>query len=184
MTEIRITGLAELERKLKALPARLAGRALATAMRAGGREIQREIKARAPVDTGAIRRNVVAKRGQRKFDGDLSQRQIIGVRHGRARVTASKFTTKSGKTITNKLTAYDRRGEDPFYFRFQELGYHAVGRRKAGSRRERGNRKAGNPSYGRFVPGQRFMREGLRAAGPRALVVIRTRLAAEIERLT
>lgn len=183
MSEIRITGLDELERKLKALPARLQGRALGAAMRAGGREIQREIKARAPVDTGALKRNVVAKRGQRKFDGDLSQRQIIGVRHGRARATASKFVTRSGKTITNKLTAYDRRGEDPFYFRFQELGYHAVGRRKAASRRERGNRKAGNASYGRFIPGKRFMRDGLTAAGPRALAVIKARLATEIERL-
>lgn len=184
MTEIKITGLAELERKLKALPGKLQGRALGAAMRAGAREIQREIKARAPVDSGALRRNVVQKRGLRKFDGDLSQRQIIGVRHGRARVAPSKFTTKSGKTITNKLTAYDRRGEDPFYFRFQELGYHAVGRRSAAGRRERGNRKAGNASYGRFVPGKHFMRDGLTAAGPRALVVIRTRLAAEIERLT
>lgn len=170
MSDIQIKGLADLQRQLRTLPRKIQNRALGAAMRAGAREVVREIKTRAPVDTGALRRNVVTKRGRRQFDAGLAQRQIIGVRHGRVRAGSKRV--------------YDRRGVDPFYFRFQETGYTAVGRRKAGSRAERSNRKANARTYGRFVPGKRFMRQGLLAAGPRALGVIRTRLAAEIQRLT
>lgn len=182
MTTIKVEGLADLQARMRALPAKIQRRALNAAMRAGAREIVTEVKSRAPVDTGALKRNVVAKRGRRQFDKGLAGRQIIGVRHGRARTAATTYTVK-GKKFTNRVTAYDKRGQDPFYFRFQELGYTAVGRRKFASRAERGARAAGNPSYGRFIPGKRFMRDGLAAAGPRALVAIRTRLARELERL-
>ncbi len=182
MSAIRIEGLAELQARLKTLPTKIQRRALNAAMRAGAREIVIEVKARAPVDTGALKRNVIAKRGRRQFDQGLAGRQIIGVRHGKARTEATTYTVK-GKKFTNRLTAYDRKGQDPFYFRFQELGYTAVGRRKAANRSERGNRKAGNPSYGRLIPGKKFLAGGLAAAGPRALNTIKTRLAAELERL-
>jgi hypothetical protein len=77
------------------------------------------------------------------------------------RTAPSTFKTKSGKTRTRGLTAYDKRGQDPFYFRFQELGYTAVGRRKRATRNERSFRKAGNPSYGRKIPGKKFMQNSL-----------------------
>lgn len=183
MTTIKVQGLAELERRLREFPTKLQRRALNAAMRAGAREVVAEVKGRAPVDTGALKRNVVTKRGRRQFDKGLAGRQIIGVRHGKARTQATKFTTRTGKVRTTRLTAYDRRREDPFYFRFQELGYTAVGRRSPANRAERRSRADGNASYGRFIPGKRFLRDGLAAAGPRALETIRQRLARELERL-
>jgi hypothetical protein len=183
MTTVRVQGLRELEAALKAYPARLQRRALNAAMRAGAREVLQEVKARAPVRTGALRRNVVAKRGRAAFDKGLAGRQIVGVRHGKVRTRETRFTTKSGKVRSRRLSAYDRRGQDPFYFRFQELGFHAVGRRKAATRAERSARKTGNATYGRFIPGKRFLRDGLAVAAPRALDAIRGRLAREIERL-
>ena len=183
MTTVRVEGLAELEARLKAFPAKLQRRALNAAMRAGAREVVKEVKSRAPVATGALRRNVVTKRGRASLDRGLAARQIVGVRHGKVRTRETKYKTKSGATRTNRLTAYDKRGDNPFYFRFQEQGYTAVGRRKAANRSERGNRKAGNPSYGRLIPGKKFLAGCLAAAGPRALNTIKTRLAAELERL-
>lgn len=169
MTAIQISGLAELERELKALPRKLQRRSLTNAIRAGGRIIQQEVKARAPVKSGALKRNLLLKRGKRQFDGGLEARVIIGVQHGKVKTRG-------------KLKGYDKKGVDPFYFRFQELGFTAVGRRKAASRSERGARKHGNRSYGRLIPGKRFLRDGLTAAGPRALEAIRSRLATELAR--
>lgn len=164
MTEIRIDGLKEIDEKLKAIPQKLAKRVLDKAMRAGGRVIRDKVKAAAPMRTGALKRNVIVKRGQRRFDGDLEARFIIGVLHGRVRTTPSTFKTKTGKVKTRGLTAYDKRGQDPFYFRFQELGYTAIGRARKGSRKERSFRAAGNPSYGRKIPGKKFMQNSLDAS--------------------
>lgn len=158
---VKIEGLDALTRRLKQFPVTLQRRALGNAMRAGAREIAREVKARAPVDSGVLRRNIGTKRGRRQFDRGLVQRQIIGVKHGR----------------TNK------RG-DPFYFRFQEKGYTAVGRRKAANRATRLARRLGfGNTGGRFIPGRKFLAGGLVTGEGAALNAIRTRLQRELDRL-
>ena len=164
MTTIQISGLAELERELKALPAKLQRRSLNNAMNAGARVVQQEIKNRAPVKTGTLKRNVASRKGKPR--NGLEARVVIGVRTGKVQ--------KRGK----------RKGQfvDPYYYKFQELGFTAVGRRKFASRTERQARKRGAGSYGRLIPGRRFMRDGLTAAGPRALEAIRGRLATELAR--
>ena len=168
---VRIEGLAELERKLKQFPTKLQRRAVTAAMRAGAREIVKEVKARAPVDSGALKRNVGTKRGSKRFDRGLAGRQIVGVRHGKVRTTG-------------KLTGYDKRGDDPFYYRFQEKGFTAVGRRKAASRAVRAVRRSGlGVYYGRKIQGKQYLAKGLAAAEPRALMAVRNRLALEVERL-
>lgn len=181
MAEIKIRGLAELEQRLKAFPIKLQRRALGNAMAAGARAIRDEIKQRAPVATGALKRNVASKRGQRRFDKPgQAARQIVGVRHGRTRQQNTTVRLPGGKTRTFKRSGYDRRGEDPYYYRFQELGYRAVGRRKA---RSGAAKRAGRGVTGRYIAGRHFLRDGLAVAGPRALEAVRARLAREIERL-
>jgi len=170
MSEIRIRGLAELTRELKAFPLKLQRRALTNAMRAGAREIVKEVKARAPVDTGALKRNVGTKRGRKTFDRGLVARQIVGVRHG--------------KVNTRGTSIYDRRGVDPFYYRFQERGFTAVGRKKAANRTTRAARRLGfGNTGGRFIPGRKFLAKGLDAGKAAALEAVRSRLARELERL-
>lgn len=169
-TTVRIDGLAELERALRQFPVNLQRRALGAAMRAGAREITKEVKARAPVRTGALKRNVLAKRGRAQFDRGLVARQIVGVRHGRVKTRG-------------KLSAYDKRGNDPFYYRFQELGFTAVGRRKAANRSERRARKVGRGTVGRKIAGRGFLKQGAQTAAPRAFTAIRDRLRTEIDKL-
>ena len=60
MVEVsRITGAAVLERVLKRLPGQISERLLANALRAGGRVIQEEARARVPVKTGRLRDSII-----------------------------------------------------------------------------------------------------------------------------
>lgn len=168
MAEIR--GLPELRRELKALPERLRARALNTALRAGAKVIVAQARANAPARTGALRRNIVAKRSQRRRRGRLAERYIVGVQHGRARNTV-RVAMIRGKRRALRATAYDRRGEDPWYFRFQELGYTATGRSKRKGR-----------TGGRAIPGRRFLTRAFLSTDQRVVDVVRAVLTREIAR--
>ncbi|MGR8921868.1 MAG: HK97 gp10 family phage protein [Gammaproteobacteria bacterium] len=156
----RVEGVKELNRALKRFPARLQGRATRAALLAGARVIARGAKSAAPRRTGALRKNIVAKRGNRRYDKPGRVRAIVGVRHGKTRTRG-------------RQTAYDRRGQDPFYFRFQELGYRAVGRSK----------RRGRKSAGRRIPGKRFLTNAARTEGRAAFTAVRDRLRTEIKKL-
>ena len=185
MAEIEVEGLKELDRALAEFPLKLQRRILNKAMAAGARIIANEVKARAPVKTGAIKRNVGYKRGDRRYnEPGMAGRHIVGVQHGKVRSKPSVIRLPSGRRKIAKLTKYDLRGQDPFYFRFVEKGYHAVGRlpkqKGVNARAARRQRVAA----ARFVPGQRFMQQGFNASAGRAVEKVRQVLAAEIEKLT
>lgn len=58
---VRLEGVAELERKLKALDKAVSGRAMTLALVAGGKVIEAEAKARAPVRSGTLRRSITTE---------------------------------------------------------------------------------------------------------------------------
>ena len=58
----RVEGAREMEKVLKLLPDRVAEKALAGAVLASANVIKREMKARAPVDTGGLKKSIIAKR--------------------------------------------------------------------------------------------------------------------------
>lgn len=164
-----IKGLAELEQKLLALPGKLAGRALPRALLAGAKPIVEQAKRLAPVGTDrAIVGGIKAKRSRRDKLGPYAARVVIGVEHG--------FQKQAGRTKR------DRYKGDPYYWRFVELGFHAVGRRKSAGRAERRRRRKGKPTYGRFVPGQRFMQRALEQQAELAGVAVTVELKRQIER--
>jgi HK97 gp10 family phage protein len=66
--ELKVTGLKEVEAALKTLPARVAKKVLRQAMRKGQKIVQAEVKALAPVRTGATRKAVKVRAGKRKKD--------------------------------------------------------------------------------------------------------------------
>lgn len=177
-TEIAVSGLAALRAQFLALPKKIQKRALDKAFAAGARLVAADAKRRAPVKTGAIKRNIVAKKGAKKYQMGADSRYIVGVRHGRTNTNAM---TVSGRK--RKVTSYDKRGQDPFYFRFQELGFTAVGRRKAASKSEDRLRKAGRRSYGTHVPGKKFLEDALTSTAYAATIKIRDVLAYEIAKL-
>ncbi len=172
---IPVQGLTELRKAVLDFPKKLQRRALDKSMAAGARVIVAEARRLAPVRTGAVRRNIVAKRGQKRYAPSADSYWIIGVRHGK---TNTNTVTAGGRT--RRVSAYDRKGEDPFYWRFQNLGYTAVGRRPAvsGAKKRRGVKAAG-----RWIPPKRFMERGFAAGTPRALDKFRETMTAEIAKV-
>ena len=61
-TEIRITGLDELERNLKDFPTRIAKNIVARTVYAGAAVVRNEARALCPVKTGALRRSIRIRR--------------------------------------------------------------------------------------------------------------------------
>ena len=104
---VRITGAKEIERMLRALPARIAGKIVRPALRAAAKEIQTEAKRLAPFKSGLLRKNIKVRAGKRK----------------RGRISV---------LVQNK--AGDYRGET-YYAAFQEFGYR-IGSRKLGTSRK------------------------------------------------
>jgi hypothetical protein len=78
------------------------------------------------------------------------------------------------------VTGYDRRGQDPFYWRFQELGYTAVGSRKSlsGAKKRRGIKASGT-----WIPPKRFLQRALTAQARVSVERARQVLTQEIAKL-
>lgn len=64
--KIKIEGMDSLERKLKKLPEKIQKNIMRAAIQAGASTLAKRIKAAAPVDTGALRKSIKAKRKRGK----------------------------------------------------------------------------------------------------------------------
>ena len=111
----KVEGLQELDRQLRALPERVAGNALATAVSAGARVIRNEAMARAPVDTGALKSQIFTKR--LRSPSPSEKMSIVGVRSGLAKYANTKRNVRSGKAGKT----YKTDGKT-FYWKFIEFG--------------------------------------------------------------
>lgn len=80
--EMKVDGLAEMDRKLRALGPDIARKGLRSAVGAGARVILNQAKARAPVDTGTLRRALYMK-PIREESSDSRQTYFVGVRSGK-----------------------------------------------------------------------------------------------------
>lgn len=108
---VEVRGLRELSDALKALPKKLERRVLNAALMTGAREIAKEAQIRAPVDTGALRRNIRARPG-RPMDGHTAS-VIVNVRRLSSRQVA-RLKQKGGRSAAN--------AQDPYWWLFQEFG--------------------------------------------------------------
>lgn len=110
--KIKLEGFDVLARELRELPERIAKNALRAAVNAGASEVRKEVRLRAPVDTGRLRRAVYQKQ-----IGEASslyrQVYVVGVRSGARR----------GKDGTKN------RSQDAFYWRFLEFGTRYIAAR-------------------------------------------------------
>jgi predicted ribosome-associated RNA-binding protein Tma20 len=176
-TAIGVKGFAELERELKTFAERFQLRSLNLATAASARAIAKEAKALAPERTGAIKRNIRIKRLKPR---KVSTYYIVGVDHGAVPIlnegAAVYFDKYKKRMVTRRATKRELRGEDPYYYQWQEQGFHAVGR---SSRKAR--KRSGNP--GRWVEGKHFLRDSIAHAHGMAIDVMRAKLAAEIRKM-
>lgn len=107
---VEIKGLRELQVALRQLPQKLERRVLNSALGFGGRLIANEAKARAPVDTGNVRRNIRA-RSARPMDGHTAT-VIVGVR----RLTKRQIARLRARSSRQSSIS------DPWYWRHLEFG--------------------------------------------------------------
>lgn len=178
---VRVRGVKELAAQFRGLPDKLQKRVINSAMLDGAKIIRDSIKAYAPHGaTGALIANVVAKAGARQYAHGLDARYIIGIRHGKTRTEATRYKTRGGKTRKRGLSKYDKAGNDPYYYRFQELGYHAVG--SIGQAPRAGG--VDRLQNARFIPGRHFMRQGIDAATSRATDVVIRSISANLDKLS
>lgn len=98
---IKVEGLAELERKMRAIGPKMAGRALRSALTSGAQVIKKEAAARAPVKTGRLAKKAIYIKRTKEKGSSTKEAYIVGVRHGYKE---------------------QKRDRDAFYWTFQEFG--------------------------------------------------------------
>ncbi|ODT38208.1 MAG: hypothetical protein ABS55_01330 [Lautropia sp. SCN 70-15] len=117
---VRLTGVEDLKRALQALPWQLRRKALRGALRSAAKVIQGEARARAPVllqstpyrTRGLVRRSIsVTSSKLARKRGDVGV--FLTVRRGRSALNRGAYLTLSRRLV---------RPNDPFYFKFLELG--------------------------------------------------------------
>jgi len=175
---IRVEGLADLKITLQGLPVHLRKKVMYRLLRKAAAPVLRAAKANAPV--------------ARKATSSV----IPGLIKNTLRIAISKFQKPSAgdfgvyikPIVPGKIKSLQRRARkagndvnfgDPFYYKFQEFGFLAVGRRKAvGGKRARAARKASGAF--RFIPGKEFLGRAFESGKTAALNLIRSDLAEEI----
>jgi HK97 gp10 family phage protein len=100
MINMKIEGLAELQKALNELPQELHKGPLRSAVSAAAKVVQDEAKNNAPVDTGVLRKAIYRTRSK-SGSSAVQETAIVGVRYGRK---------------------YRKRGMDAWYWRFKEFG--------------------------------------------------------------
>ena len=176
---VRVEGLADLKITLQNLPIHLRKKVMYRLLKKAAAPILLAAKANAPVARKATRR------------------VIPGLIRDTLKIAISKFKKSANgefgvfiKPIApgkiKRASRSARRGGvrgpnfgDPFYYRFQEFGFQAVGRIKAvGGKSARVARKASGGA--RFVPGKEFLGRAFESTKSAALNLIRSDLAKEI----
>ena len=178
----QIEGFKELSKELERLPQKVQKKILRKSVRAGAVLMRNRAKILAPKRTGALARAIkVESSTSRSTPSVISY--VIGVETGKVqRRTAStgKVATRGkGKLKLRKANAREKRGEDPYYWKFQEFGYRATGRSLHGKGKKGRGRKglAKARARGIKVPGKHFMRNAFDSTYSSAINLVRNELA-------
>lgn len=122
-----ILGIGELNKMFKNLRSDMINKTARRMVAAGGQVVKKEAKAIAQSKglqiSGAMIKNIAIKRERNAPDG--TEQYNLGVRHGR---DLGKKATKYLAYSKRKGRVVIKRRDDPFYWRFVELGHKIVGR--------------------------------------------------------
>lgn len=115
---VKLTGIEEMKRQLTALPAEVKkGRILDAAIFAGAKALREEVKSRAPVRTGNLKKNIITYR-------DRHPEQFGATSHYSVMVRKLKIARKV-KRLLRRVKNADARIriiDDAFYWLFLEYG--------------------------------------------------------------
>ena len=115
-----VQGLDGLLDALKALPPEISsknGGPARAALAKGAKIIRDDARLRVPVDTGAVKANIVMKRDSRPDRFDVNERYTVGVRGGAKQYANTKRNVRKGRAGKQYETA-----GNTFYWRFLEFG--------------------------------------------------------------
>jgi hypothetical protein len=175
---VKVMGLPEMKAALLAVAPKLRRKALAQALRAGGRAVQRRVRQATPVLKLSTQSGASAlRRGVRKVG---TVRKAIGVR-------TSKQASRRGDVgvfINVRPAKRGQRGarnpNDPFYWRWLNYGWNPGGDRSRAARRER--RRLNRSGAAKRKPGARFIEAGAQALRE-ALAIFTREIGPRIARL-
>jgi hypothetical protein len=140
---------------LQGLPDKILNRAVGRGVNRGAAVVVKSAKSKAPIGSytngrvgGVLRRNITKKKLRNRANRIT---YIVGVEAGKITTStqdAKKVVVRTrGRIKLRSKTRREKVGEDPFYYRWVEEGFRAVGRRKGGS--------------GQFIDGQHFLHDAL-----------------------
>ena len=170
-----VKGLPELRTAMSELAPRLLKKAMSKGLRLAAVRVQKAAQAKAPVRQdgkvagGALKRNIT-KRRTRIRNNRITY--LVGVETGKVVLLKGRKLavagSKNGVLKVRKATRRERAGEDPFYYRFQELGFTAVGR---------GGKGAGGP----WIEGKHYLQNAFDENVDEALADIELALNNELK---
>jgi HK97 gp10 family phage protein len=163
MTEyVQLSGLTDAKQALDDFVIKMRKKIVRSALKAAAKPIITAAKANAPVKTGLVKRRIGAF-SSKKYTG---RDGIIGI------YIKPKSSAKARKTKNSAL--------DPFYYRFQEMGYHAVGRKRiAGGKRRRAAELA-TGKY-RYIPGKAFLGNAIESQSKNAIDIFTESIKSAID---
>lgn len=107
--DVKITGIKDIDRRLKMLGPRIAKKVVRKAIRDGMKVMASEVKSRAPVDKGIMRSAVKVRAVKSRKRGDIAIETTIS-----GKVAALVKFTKAGKRVFYPAAVeYGRRHESP-----------------------------------------------------------------------
>lgn len=183
MISAKVTGIPDFKAALMSIVPKLRVRALANALRAGAREVQKGARSATPVINAS---SAAVRKGYRK-PGTL--KKAISVRNSKA----SRAEGNVGVFVNVRPAKGANRGwknpNDPFYWRFVHFGHKIVARYKGkytdyrlrGRGRLTGLAKRRRAPIG-FVPGRGFLYAGAFQLGA-ALAIFTAKIGPAIEKL-
>lgn len=153
---VKVEGLDAVRKALLDTPIELRKKVMFSLLRKAAQPIARAAKANAPVAKRASRRVIP---GLIKKTIGIARSRINNGALGIFGVFIKPIKPAGVKRVSRQARRSGLQGPnfgDPFYYRFQEAGFHAVGsRRVGGGRRSRPERV--KASGARFIPGLKFM---------------------------
>ena len=110
-----VTGIREIDRKLRQLPGRVQKKVVRQAMRAGLKVVMQEVKAQSPVDTGTTRKAVQTRAVKKKKRGAIELEVRI-----LATDMTKRTSARTGKTVFYPAIVeygHDKTPANPFMLR-------------------------------------------------------------------
>ncbi len=165
VTATKVKGLPEVQKTLDGFADNVKRRIAGRGVRSAATIVRNYARMQAPKKSGALKRNIKYKRARKSR---VYVTYFVGVETGKVGAidaAGTVFNARTGKR--RKATGREKRGEDPFYYRWVEQGFHARGTRRGGPAK-------------RFVLGQKFLSKSIARTAPAALSAMRRQINTEI----